>query len=131
MPYQIELKSAEIAALVNSDESLKSAVISLYLKDNQPTLTITDLQDKTQGEQIVVDTVKLSASTLNVGIGAKGQIDVTTTGNSEIAVKSGDERIATVVYAEGKLAVHGIAAGDTTIVVTRGDQKAELKVVVR
>ncbi|MDE8556106.1 hypothetical protein [Pantoea vagans] len=132
MSYEIDLKSADIAALVNSDESLKKAVIALYLKDNLPTLKITDLQGKAQAEQsTATDSLKLSADTLNVGIGTQATIDVTATGKGDVGVKSGDERIATAAYAGGKLTVNGNVAGDATIVLTKGDQQAELKVVVR
>lgn len=132
MSYEIDLKSAEIAALVNSDESLKKAVIALYLKDNLPTLNITDLQGKAQPEQAsVTDSLKLSADTLNVGIGTQATIDVTATGKGDIGLKSSDDRIATATYTDGKLTVNGNVAGDATIVLSKGDQQAELKVVVR
>lgn len=128
MSYEIELKSADIAALVNSDESLKSAVIALYLKDNLPTLSITDLAADSNAD---TDSIKLSANALSVALGTPGKIDVALTGKSELSVKSNDERIATASYADGKLTVNGVAAGDTAITLTQGNAEAELKVTIR
>ena len=43
MSVNVQLTSAEIAALVNKYDDLKAAVLAKYLQDNAPTLEITDV----------------------------------------------------------------------------------------
>lgn len=43
MSLSVSMTSAEIAALVNKYDDLKSAVLAKYLSENTPELVITDL----------------------------------------------------------------------------------------
>ncbi|AXF75423.1 hypothetical protein LU631_02645 [Erwinia tracheiphila] len=45
MSLNISLTSAEIVALVNKHNDLKSAVLAKYLSENAPSLEITDLPE--------------------------------------------------------------------------------------
>lgn len=46
MSLSVSMTSAEIAALVNKYDDLKSAVLAKYLSENTPELVITDLTEE-------------------------------------------------------------------------------------
>ncbi|MCW1973479.1 UNVERIFIED_ORG: hypothetical protein FHW05_002327 [Pantoea agglomerans] len=52
---EIKLTAAQVAEIVDSDERVKQAVVSLYLQRNIPSLTISDLQ---VGQQQPLQTAK-------------------------------------------------------------------------
>lgn len=48
---EIKLKATDVAEIVNSDDRIKQAVISVYLQKNTPKLTIEDLPSTTTAAQ--------------------------------------------------------------------------------
>ncbi|WP_313684222.1 hypothetical protein [Pantoea sp.] len=55
MSLSVSMTSAEIAALVNKYDDLKSAVLAKYLSENTPELVITDLVSESASENSNID----------------------------------------------------------------------------
>lgn len=133
---EIKLKSADVAAIVNSDERIQQAVITLYLQKNAPKLTIEDLTTPQQAptaqniEDISANHIALQDGDLNVGIGQDAVFDISLSGQANAEVKSADERIVTATLSDGKLHLHGVSAASTTLTIIKGDQKVDRRVVV-
>lgn len=132
-PLEIELSSGDVASLVNGDDSLKAAVIALYLKQNAPSLKVSDLAKAQSQEKVaesVENTLHLSADTLTVAAGASATLDMTAKGYGELLIQTANDRIA-VAKADGDhLIVSGIAAGQVPVTLTKGDMKVVLQVTV-
>lgn len=130
---EIKLKAAEVAAIVNSDERIQQAVITLYLQTNVPKLTIEDLQvsQPANTEQVnAADRITLQDGDLNVGIGLDAAFDIGLTGPANTEVKSADERIVTAALSDDKLHLHGVSGASTTLTIIKGEQKVDRRVVV-
>lgn len=129
---EIKLKATDVAEIVNSDDRIKQAVISLYLQKNAPKLTIEDLPSATTATQeaAAADSIVIQGGDLSVPIGGDAEFDIGLNGPATTSVKSADERIATVALSDGKLHIHGISGASTTLTIIKGEQTEERRIMV-
>lgn len=121
MTQQVTLKPQEVAAIVAGDKDLTASVLAAYLKANPTELVI---------EGFEVDKVTTGKDELSVGINAEAVIEFSQSGKSDLKVSTTNENVATAFIRDGKVFVHGVAAGEVVMTLSKGEAKAEQKVKV-